>query len=151
MYKKEIEKLISSYHWMAKEVQRLQRVLYGSDIPMRSWGVAQYGLEAAMPKGSPGKSQAELRDMDIREERLYKRLEYFEERVYAIEAAARTIEGEQHKVIYDCMTEGMSYRAIGLHLGISRETVRRMKDEIINQLCQNCRIVQLLNPKKSVV
>ncbi|TWJ99384.1 hypothetical protein CHCC20493_1924 [Bacillus licheniformis] len=61
MYKKEIEKLISSYHWMAKEVQRLQRVLYGSDIPMRSWGVAQYGLEAAMPKGSPGKSQAELK------------------------------------------------------------------------------------------
>ena len=45
------------------------------------------------------------------------------------------------------MMEGMSYRAIGLHLGISRETVRRMKDEIINQLCQNCRIVQLLNPK----
>ncbi|MDU0070051.1 MULTISPECIES: sigma factor-like helix-turn-helix DNA-binding protein [Bacillus] len=151
MNKKEIEKLISSYHWMSKEVQRLQRVLYGSDIPMRSWGVAQYGLEAAMPKGSPGKSQAELKQMDLREERLFKRLEYFEERVYAIEAAARKIEGEQHKVIYDCMMEGISYRAIGLHLGISRETVRRMKDEIINQLCQNCRIVQLLNPQKSVV
>lgn len=151
MNKKEIENLISSYYWMVKEVQRLQSVLYGSEIPMRSWGVARYGLEAAMPKGSPGKSQAELKEMDMREERLFKRLQYFEERVYAIEAAARTINGERHRVIYDCMMEGMSYRAIGLHLGISRETVRRMKDEIINQLCQNCRIVQLLNPEKSVV
>lgn len=83
-------------------------VLYGSDIPMRSWGVAQYGLEAAMPQGSPGKSQDELRDMYLREERLFKRLEYFEVRVYAIEVAASKIEGEQHKVIYDYMMEGMS-------------------------------------------
>ncbi|MDA1478374.1 sigma factor-like helix-turn-helix DNA-binding protein [Bacillus changyiensis] len=151
MNKKEIENLIHHYHWMAKEVHRLQRVLYGSEIPMRSWGVAKYGLDAAMPKGSSGKSQAELREMDLREERLFKRLRHFEERVYAIEAAARMIQGEQHKVIYDCMMEGLSYRAIGFHLGISRETVRRMKDEIICQLCQNCRFVQLLNPEKSIV
>ncbi|TWK89543.1 hypothetical protein CHCC20333_4385 [Bacillus paralicheniformis] len=65
-------------------------VLYGSDIPMRSWGVAQYGLEAAMPQGSPGKSQDVLRDMYLREERLFKRLEYFEVRVYAIEVAGES-------------------------------------------------------------
>ena len=41
-----------------------------------------------MPKGSPGKSQAELRQMDMREERLFKRLKYYEERVYAVELGA---------------------------------------------------------------
>ncbi|MEC0570728.1 sigma factor-like helix-turn-helix DNA-binding protein [Bacillus spizizenii] len=148
---KDIENLINSYHWMVKEVQRLQRVLYGSTIPMKNWGVAQYGLEAAMPKGSPGKSQAELRQMDLREERLFKRLKYYEERVYAVELGTEKIKGEQHKVIYDCMMEGMSYRAIGLHLGISRETVRKMKDEFISQLCQDCHFERLLNLKKSVV
>lgn len=76
---------------MAKEVQRLQRVIYGTDIPMRRWGVAQYGIEATLPKGSKGKSQAELRDMDMREERLFKRLRKFEERVDAIETAASKI------------------------------------------------------------
>ncbi|NWF40003.1 sigma-70 family RNA polymerase sigma factor [Bacillus sp. 8A6] len=151
MNKKEIEGLIHNYHWMAKEVQRLQRVLYGTDIPMRSWGVAQYGIEATLPKGSKGKSQAELRDMDMREERLFKRLRKFEERVYAIEAAASKIEGEKHRVVYDCMMEGMSYRAIGLHLGLSREKVRQMKDNIIDQLCQYCHFVHLLNDEKSVV
>nr|WP_238409502.1 hypothetical protein [Bacillus safensis] len=95
MNKKEIEGLVHNYHWMAKEVQRLQHVLYGTDIPMRSWGVAQYGIEATLPKGSKGKSQAELRDMDMREERLFKRLRKYEECVYAIEAAASKIEGEK--------------------------------------------------------
>jgi len=123
-------------------------VLYGSDIPMRPLGRCTVWRQLCQREA---KSQAELRDIDLREERLFKRLEYFENRVYAIEVAASKIEGEQHKVIYDCMMEGMSYRAIGLHLGISRETVRRMKDEIINQLCQDCRYVQLLNPEKSVV
>lgn len=49
---------------MVKEVRRLQKVLYGSVLPMKNWSVAQYGLESAMPKGSPGKSQAELRQME---------------------------------------------------------------------------------------
>ncbi|TWG67696.1 hypothetical protein L605_000300004560 [Bacillus subtilis J26] len=66
MNQKEIETLINSYHWMVKEVRRLQKVLYGSVIPMKNLGVAQYELESAMLKGSPGKSQAELRQMDMR-------------------------------------------------------------------------------------
>lgn len=52
-----------------------------------------------MPKGSPGKSQDELRQMDMREERLFKRLKYYEERVYAVELGAEKIKGEQHKVV----------------------------------------------------
>ncbi len=77
----------------------MQKVLYGSTIPMKNWGVAQYGLEAAMPKGSSGKSQAELRQMDMREERFFKRLKYYQERVYAVELGAEKIKGEQHKVL----------------------------------------------------
>lgn len=55
MNRKDIENLVNNYHWMVKEVYRLQKVLYGSTISMKNWGVAQYGLEVAMPKGSPGK------------------------------------------------------------------------------------------------
>ncbi|QNV51609.1 hypothetical protein GE573_00505 [Bacillus velezensis] len=36
MKQKDIENLINSYHCMVKEVQRLQRVLYGSTIPMKN-------------------------------------------------------------------------------------------------------------------
>lgn len=149
--KEQLETLIKDYRWMRKEVNRLQGILYGHSAPMRSWGVAQYGLEAAMPKGSGGKSQAELKRMDIREERLYKRLERFEEAVYGLEWAADFLENEKDKVIYDCLLDRMSYRSIAYHVGITRNDVKKQKDYILNHLCQKSQLVQLLKLKKSAV
>jgi hypothetical protein len=151
MNREQIEALLRDYRWMRKEVDRLERILFGYSSPMRSWGVSQYGIEATLPKGSPGKSQAELKDMDIREERLYKRLKKYQKIVYAIELAVDFIEDEKMKIVYDCILEGMSYRAIGYHLGISREQVRRMKNKIIDHLCQSCHFLQLLKEEKSAV
>ncbi|WP_433958860.1 sigma-70 family RNA polymerase sigma factor [Cytobacillus horneckiae] len=145
----QIELLLRDYHWMKKEVDRLENILYGRSSPMRSWGVAQYGIEAAMPKGSSGKSQAELMNMDIREERLYKRLEKLKERVYAIEYAAELLGNERDRVIYDCIIDGMSFREISYHIGISRNQVKKAKETILNQLSQKSQFVHLLNLEKS--
>ncbi|WP_338788799.1 sigma factor-like helix-turn-helix DNA-binding protein [Metabacillus sp. FJAT-53654] len=147
----QVEQLIKDYHWMRKEVNRLERILYGYSTPMKSWGVAQYGEDAAMPKGSPGKSQMELEKMDIREERLLKRLWKLQGRVFALEAAADYLNDEIEKIVYDCMLDGMSYRAIGYHLDISREKVRQIKIDFLNQLCQNCHLLQLLKLEKIAV
>lgn len=143
-----IERLIRDYQWMRREVDRLQNALYGYATPMRSWGVAQYGIEAAMPKGSSGKSQAELKNMDLREERLYKRLMKFEGRVYAIEWAGELLEDEKERVVYDCMLDGMSYRSIAELLGMTRNQVKKTKDAILSQLSQKSQFVQLLNLEK---
>lgn len=148
--KEQLETLIKDYHWMKKEVERLQNIIYGYKTPMRSWGVARYGDEARMPRTSPLKSQAELKQMDIREERLFKRLKNFEEIVYALELAADYLNNEKDKVIYDCLLDGMSYRAIAYHVGISRNDVRKRKEIILSQLCQKSHLVQLLKLKKSV-
>ena len=48
----DMEQLIRDYRWMKNEVTRLQLIIYGYQVPMNSWGVAQYGIDAAMPKGS---------------------------------------------------------------------------------------------------
>lgn len=147
--KEQIEQMLKDYPWMSREVDRLQRALYGYSAPMRSWGVAQYGIDAAMPKGSSGKSQAELRNMDLREERLYKRLTKYQSRVYALEMAGDLLSDELEKVVYDCMLDGLSYRAIAYHIGISRNQARKIKDAILNQLSQKSHFVQLLNLEKS--
>lgn len=150
-YVEQIEALIKDYPWMRKEVDRLERILYGHSTPMRSWGVALYGIEATMPSGSSGKSQAELKKMDIREERAYKRLEKFQDTVYALEWAAEYLEDEKEKVIYDCMIDGMSYREISYHIGISRNQVKKAKESILSQLSQKSQFVQLLKLEKSAV
>jgi hypothetical protein len=148
----QIEELLRDYHWMIREIVRLERCLYGSSFSKkRSWGVALYGDEAGMPKGSSGKSQAELVAMDDREERLYKRIRKLVEKVQILELVSDDIHGEMHKVVYDCMLEGMSYRSIAKHLGVSRDKIRQIKDEIISQLGQNDQIRQLLKNEKSLV
>lgn len=148
MTSNDMEQLIRDYRWMKNEVHRLQKVIYGHHVPMKSWGVAQYGIEAAMPKGSSIRSQEEMKAMDLRDKRQWERLQKYEAHVYAIEKAPDFLEGEKNKIVFDCMLEGMSYRSIGNHLEMSRDKVREVKDDIIGQLCQNGHFRQLLNCEK---
>lgn len=147
----EIDNLIRNYQQMRKQVEYLQRQLYGYSPPMRSWGVAQYGDEAAMPKGSPGKSQAELKSMDIREQRLYERLNRYEKNVYALEMAGDLLEDEMQKVVYDCLLDHMSYRSIAYHVGITRTQAKEAKKAILTTLSQKSQFVSLLTIKNLVV
>jgi hypothetical protein len=150
MNKKEVEDLIYDYHWMKSEVYRLYRRLFGGSLfPSRSVGVAQYGIEATLPKGSPLKSYAELEAMDAREERQYKRLKYLEAKVKAIEKIPDYLSDDIQLVILDCMMDGMSYRAIAAHLGMNREKVREIKDKMLCQICQNCHFLHDLKKRKT--
>lgn len=128
-----------------KEVDHFQNLLSGVAVPMRSWGVVQYGVEATLPYGSSSISQAELREMDIREERLYRRLKKYESTVYALEMAGEHLKHEKEIVIYDCLLKGMSDRAISKHLDMTRNQIKKAKDDILNQLSQRSQFVQLLN------
>lgn len=141
----DMEQLIRDYRWMKNEVARLQTLIYGYHPPMSSWGVAQYGIDAAMPKGSSIRSAAEMEAMDLRDKRQWDRLKKYEAYIYAVEKAPDFLAGEKNKIVFDCMLEGMSYRKIGTHLEMSRDKVRDVKDDIISQLCQNDHFRQLLN------
>lgn len=147
----EIEQLIRDYRWMKNEVHRLQNVIIGYHVPMRSWGVAQYGIDAVMPKGTSIRSAKEMDEMDLRDLRQMGRLEKFESYVYAIERAPDFLQGEKNKIVYDCMLDGMSYRRIGEHLEMSRDKVKTTKDDIISQLCQNSHFMHLLTSEKQAV
>lgn len=143
-----ISQLIKDYNWMKKEIARLERIIYGSTSPMKSWGVAQYGDDASMPKGSSGKSHAELRDMDIREEKQIRRLEDYQRNVYALETAIDVLEDERQKIIYDCILDEMTYRQIALHLNVSKDFVQRQKIDIVRQMRQSRQITAILTSEK---
>ncbi|MFJ5565225.1 MULTISPECIES: sigma-70 family RNA polymerase sigma factor [Lysinibacillus] len=132
-----ITQMIKDFKWMRNEVQRLQKLLYGQSLPIQNWGVAQYGVEAAMPRGSKGKSMAEIKRIESLEEKRNNRLRRYETEVYLLETLGDTLQNETQKVIYDCLLEGMSYREIALHLMISKDNVQRQKKDIIQQLLEN--------------
>lgn len=140
-YKQEMEfiitQMIKDYRWMSQEVERLQSLIYGWSSPMHSWGVAQYGIEAVMPKGSKGKSVAELMKAETLEEKRRKRLQRYEVEIFLLETLADIFETESQKVIYDSILEGETYREIGMRLGVSKDYVQKQKREIIRQLKEN--------------
>lgn len=143
-----ITDLIRDYRMMKREIERLQNILYGQSIPMRSWGVAQYGIEAAMPKGTSGKSQAELRDMDIREQKQVLRLQEYQRKVFAIESAGDFLDREILKIVYDCMLSGMTRQQIAIHLEISRDSVDKLRADIKAQIGTNTTFSKLLQGEK---
>lgn len=147
----DINELIRDYRMMKREIERLQKILYGKPFPMRSWGVAQYGDESSLPKGSPGKSQAELRDMDIREQKQIQRLEEYQRKVIAIESAGDLLDREILKIVYDCMLSGMTRQEIANHLEISRNFVDNLRTEIKAQLNSNVTFSKILQGEKYVV
>lgn len=129
---KDIEKLIREYHWRKKEVKRLEDILFSVKSSNRSVGVAQYGIEATLPKPNTNiKSHAEMDEMDAREKRLLKRYERFKSDVETVEKMADYLTNDKHLVILDCMMEGMSYRFIARHLSISETKLWQMRSEMI--------------------
>lgn len=147
----DIEYMINNYRLWKREIQRLERVLYGGHRSMSSWGVAQYGLDAAMPKGSSGMPVSEIDRLDVRERSQLARLNRLESYVYALEAAYDILKSEQHKIIYDCLLDGMTYRQIAEHMASSKDYVRIKKGEIISQISQNSQIHMILTYEKNVV
>lgn len=132
-----INQMIKDYRWMSKEVMRLQELIHGYSVPLSDWGVAQYGIEAAMPKGSKGKSESELIRAESLEQKRTKRLKRYEAEIYVLETLADSLETEVQKVIYDCLLEGMTHREIGFHLNISKDSVQKEKKKILGQLKEN--------------
>ncbi|MGE7762273.1 hypothetical protein [Peribacillus sp. NPDC097895] len=62
---------IHDYYFMIREIARLNRLLNTPHLGSQKL-TATYGIEATLPKGNVGISQAELRQLDIRERRLIK-------------------------------------------------------------------------------
>lgn len=145
-----IAELIRDYRMFKKEVERLQKIIYGQSLPMRSWGVAQYGIEAALPKGSSGKSQSELKDLDVREQKQLKRLHEYQRKVIAIESASDFLGREILKIVYDCKLSGMTRKQIADHLEISPDSVDKLWNDVKLQIGTNTNFSKLLQGEKII-
>ncbi|WP_164219359.1 sigma-70 family RNA polymerase sigma factor [Virgibacillus sp. YIM 98842] len=150
---KEIENLIYQYHWRKREMDRIEGILWRSFSKSPSVGlVSQYGVEATLPKPNTSiKSQAEMEAMDARERRLLNRWREYKQIVQSIESMGDCLQDPQQLIILDCMMEGMSYRSIADHLGINRNKIREMKENMLCQICQKCHFLHDLILEKFVV
>lgn len=133
---------LADFTWKTNEVKRLERKIYGTGQKV-SYGVAQYGIEMVMPKGTSGKSLSEMDDMDEREKREIERYVKMKaeidmlDRIAIMDCVSNDI---QLATIYDLALAGMSVRGIAKHMCSDRATVTKqiegafiaaMQDEVI--------------------
>ena len=111
----DILNILIDYHWMVKEVNRLNLQMQS----VETVGVASYSDEPRSSGGASKRIEAEV----MRRERKFDRKKKYEERISLIRDSHHLIEAEQHRVVFDCLLDGMSITAIAKHLNMNRNTV----------------------------
>lgn len=127
----EIYNILRNYFWMVREIKRIDEYLEDTDFS----GTAQYGIEATLPKaqGIVGKA---LENEIIRRAKKSKRLLEYIEKVNFINERTERIKDEKEKVVLDCLLDGLSLTAISKHLGISRQQVTDIRDNMVDRLAK---------------
>lgn len=122
----DILNIIVEYHWMVKEVNRLNLQMQS----VETVGVASYSDEPKAPYLVSRRIEGEV----IRREKKLDRKSRYERRINFITNSYSLIDKEQDKVVLDCMLDGMSITAIAIHLNMNRKTVQRIRDRIIDTM-----------------
>lgn len=130
----DILNILIDYHWMVKEVNRLNLQMQS----VETVGVASYSDEPRSTSGTSKRLEAEV----MRRERKYDRKKKYEERITLIRDSYHLIEAEQHKVVFDCILDGMSLNGIATHLNINRTTVRKIRNQIIESILSGQKTTQ---------
>ncbi|MEK4343229.1 hypothetical protein NYE77_25075 [Brevibacillus sp. FSL L8-0710] len=120
------EEEIRDYNYMQIEIIRIQRYLRDAGEGM----VAQYGIEAAMPKGQGGTSDKTHAEV-ARRDRKWKRLQNLQDTIERIHGAAETITDEQERLVLEALLDGEKNSIIAKEIGVSRQRYYEIKRSVI--------------------
>jgi hypothetical protein len=126
------EEDLRSYHWMIKEIERLNNEI-NKAIHINSPGsslVAQYGIEASLPKGK-GLILSTMSISEEKYERQLKRVADLEDKVRKINLALEQITDEKEHTVLECILDGERMNIIARHVGISRTRLNEIKRQIV--------------------
>ncbi|MDB5053294.1 MAG: hypothetical protein JWM44_1344 [Bacilli bacterium] len=131
-----VDQELKDYHWMVREIDRLERsidqaIQSAPDVSNRL--VAQYGIEAAMPKGQ-GKKLTSLTIDENKYERMVKRLEKLKKQALNINVAAESITDDKERTILDCILDGVQMKETAFHVGVSRQRMNEIKQDVIRKM-----------------
>ncbi|AGA20644.1 Hypothetical protein YjcO protein [Bacillus subtilis subsp. subtilis str. BSP1] len=145
----EIEEWIRDYKFMLREIKRLNRVLNKVDF-ISTKLTATYGMKRAC-QGDQQESVRQNCDRWTEEKDGFTNMNLL---CITWTTLWNTLKKKKHRIVYDCMMEGMSYTAIANHLDCSRDTIRKIKTAIIGNIVNKVKeanFLQYLNSFKSAV
>lgn len=134
MNRKEIENILKDYHWMINSIKIMRQSLESAGEGL----TAQYGIEAALPKGKGTTGDPIYREY-LRREKRWKKIRDYEEKIIAIQSLFHRVHDERESEILYWLLEGKSYRWIAEHMGLSHSHIQKLRKNIVDAMskCTN--------------
>lgn len=137
MTEKKIEQILKDYHWMINSVKVMRENLQDAGGKL----IAQYGIEAAMPKAQGGSSDPVYTEV-VRRSKHFKTIEGYENKIMLIQKHIHVIQDVREKEVLHWILEGKGYSWIARHMGLSHTHIKRLFSSIAKQLVQDVQNVQ---------
>lgn len=131
-----VEEDLSNYKWMINEINRIKKYLNSvttSGDLMGSSGVAQYGIEASLPKGK-GLKLAGITIPLEKYEKTLKRLQKYESKVKQLDDVTEKLHDEKQRMVLICILEGEKMKDIAISLKVSRQRLNEIRREIVKRI-----------------
>ncbi|MFC5541545.1 helix-turn-helix transcriptional regulator [Ureibacillus suwonensis] len=126
--KEKLDQWIKDYRWMINTVEQLQM-----EFGYKGAKIAQYGIEATLPKASGQTSDVVFAEVVRRNKHLKRINEY----IYKIQEVQKRVdkvtEPREAEVLY-WLLEGKSMRWIGQHMALSHVSIKNIKESIIESM-----------------
>lgn len=126
--KEKLDQWIKDYRWMINTVEQLQM-----EYRYNGAKIAQYGIEATLPKASGQTSDVVFTEV-VRRNKHLKRINEYIRKIQEVQKRIDKITEPREAEVLFWLLDGKSLRWIGLHMGLSHVTIRKIKDSILENM-----------------
>ncbi|MBB5148189.1 helix-turn-helix transcriptional regulator [Ureibacillus thermosphaericus] len=126
--KEKLDQWIKDYRWMINTVEQLQM-----EYRYNGAKIAQYGIEATLPKASGQTSDVVFTEVVRRNKHLKRINEYICKIQEVQKRVDKVTEPREAEVLY-WLLEGKSMRWIGQHMALSHVTIKNIKENILESM-----------------
>lgn len=123
-----LDQWIKDYRWMINTVEELQ-----SELDFKGAKIAQYGVEASLPKASGQTSDVVFSEVNRRMNHLKRINEYIFKIQEVQKRVEKVTEPREIEVLF-WLLEGKSMRWIGHHMALSHVTIKNIKESILKNM-----------------
>lgn len=124
-----LDSMITDYHWMVNAIKEMRaEMVIGAKT-------AQYGIETTLPKAVGGVGDPIMQEA-IRRSKNIKRVAEYEKKLLEVQKLIERVNGDREVQVLNWMLDGKSQRWIGQHMALSVTSIKRIKDNIVNQMME---------------
>ncbi|MEY2355576.1 sigma factor-like helix-turn-helix DNA-binding protein [Lysinibacillus capsici] len=130
-----LDQWLKDYHWMIEQIRvgKMQDEVVKT-IEYEGAKVANYGIEATLPKASGGTSDPVSYEASRRTQFYVKRVLRYVWKVKEIQERASNVIGEREIFVLHHLFDGYSMRKIAEKMNVSEATVRRIRERILDDM-----------------